>query len=92
MSEENKVNEDLITDFEVLAHSIVINTFLIAKLPSDGSDLIKRKAFKTLETVFKDTYEDKMKLALFAHDGYELAQSCLTTAIETFKSSGETLQ
>jgi hypothetical protein len=92
MSEENKVSEDLITDFEVLAHSLVINTFLIAKMPSEGSDLIKRKAFNTLELIFKETYSDKMKLALFAHDGHELAKSCLLTARETFQSSGETLQ
>ena len=92
MSEEKKVNEDLVDDFEVLAHSLVINTFLIAKLPSDGGDLIKRKAFNTLELVFKETYNDKMKLALFAHDGHELAKSCLMTAREIFKSAGETLQ
>ena len=92
MSEEKKVNEDLVDDFEVLAHSLVINTFLITKMPSDGSDLVKIKAFKTLELIFKDTYSDKMKLALFAHDGHELAKSCLLTARDIFKSSGETLQ
>ena len=92
MSEENNVNENLVDDFEVLAHSLVVNTFLIAKMPNDGSDLIKKKAFKTLELIFKETYSDKMKLALFTHDGHELAKSCLLTARETFQSSGETLQ
>jgi len=92
MSEENNVDEKLVDDFEVLAHSLVINTFLIAKMPRDGSDLVKQKAFKTLELIFKETYSDTMKLALFAHDGHELAKSCLMTARDTFQSSGETLQ